>query len=206
MKKLIRLAAGGLVFSIGLMAQSATAIKPAASPSLEQRALEQRVRAIEDRDAILKTLYQYAYLIDFGHEIREYTNLYTDDAIFQPNAANGNTPTSPGAVVGRAGLEKWITNEWQVRERLIGMGHYRIHETIGSDVALDGDRATVRSYFQTTDNDNGRIYIVSIGVYQDQLVRSPDGRWRIKERLLQRQGSVAPGTAGAPLGRAGSPQ
>jgi hypothetical protein len=196
MRILIRLAAGGLVFSLGLMAQSATAIKPAATQSLEQR-----VRAIEDRDAILKTVHEYAYLIDFGHDVHEYTDLYVDDAIFQPNAANGATPTSPGAVVGRQGLEKWITNEWQVRERLIAMGHYRIHETIGSDIALDGDRATVRSYFQTTDNDNGRIYIVSIGVYQDKFVRSPDGRWRMKERLLLRQGSVASGTAGAPVVR-----
>lgn len=191
---MIRLAAGGLVFSIGLLAQSATAIKPAASQSLEQR-----VRAIEDRDAILKALNQYTYLVDFGHEVREYTDIYTEDAIFQANAANGNLPTSPGAVVGREGLEKWITNEWQVRDRLIAMGHYRLHIFSEPEITLDGDRATARSYFQTTDNDNGRIYVVSIGLYEDKFVRSPDGRWRMKERLLMRQGGVARGTAGAPL-------
>jgi hypothetical protein len=189
MRTLIGLAAGCLIFSSGLMAQS----------SGKPLTLEQRLKAIEDRDAILKVLNQYAYLVDFGHDVSQYTDLYTDDAIFQPNAANGATPTSPGVSAGRAGLEKWIINEWQMRERLISMGHYRLHMFNEPEIVLDGDRATARSYFKTTDNDNGRIYVVSIGLYEDKFVRSPDGRWRMKERLLTRQGGVARGTAGAPL-------
>jgi hypothetical protein len=190
-KTVIRLAAGSLALAIGLIAQS--------PKSGAKHSLEQRVKAIEDRDAILKVLNQYTYLVDFGTDVHEYTDLYTDDAIFQPNAANGATPTSPGASVGRAGLEKWIINEWQMRDRLIAMGHYRLHVFNEPEINVDGDHATARSYFQTTDNDNGRIYVVSIGLYQDKLVRSPDGRWRMKERLLMRQGGVGRGTAGAPL-------
>jgi hypothetical protein len=196
----MNLAVACVGLSVGLTAQSSAPKKPAGKVSLEQR-----VRALEDRDAILKTMYQYAYLIDFGHEVREYTDLYTEDAIFQGNAAAGALPTSPGAVVGRPGLEKWITNEWQGRERLIAMGHYRIHEMNEPDITLEGDSATVRSYFQTTDNDNGRIYIVSIGVYQDKFVRSPDGRWRMKERLLLRQGSVARNNAAGGAGGRDAP-
>lgn len=205
MKQLARLAAGCVGFSLGLAAQTSVPAKPPVSASLEQR-----VRAMEDHEAILKTMYQYAYTIDFGHDVREYTDLYTDDALFQSIAAPpaGSTSNSgpsaregsargAGAVVGRQALEKWITNEWQMRERLLAAGHYRIHEMNEPDISLDGDRATVRSYFQTTDNDNGRIYIVSIGVYQDQFVRSPDGRWRIKERLLLRQGAVSSNASGA---------
>ncbi len=192
MRKLISCVFECLLCSAVLLAQSSP--KAPAKPSLEQR-----VRAIEDRDAILKVLNQYTYLVDFGSDVHEYTDLYTEDAIFQPNAANGATPTSPGASVGRAGMEKWITNEWQMRDRLISMGHYRLHVFNESEIAVDGDHATARSYFQTTDNDNGRIYVVSIGLYEDKFVRSPDGRWRMKERLLRRQGNVARGTAGAPL-------
>ena len=192
MNKLMQLAAACVGFSIGLTAQSPAPAKPPANVSLEQR-----VRALEDREAILKTMYQYAYTIDFGQDVREYTDLYTDDAIFQSVAAQPSasalstaaSATARGAVVGRQALEKWITNEWQMRERLLAAGHYRIHEMMEPDITLDGDRATVRSYFQTTDNDNGRIYMVSIGVYKDQFVRSPDGRWRMKERLLLRQGA-----------------
>ena len=198
MNRLLRLTCGCPLFSIALMAQSAPVERQPAKPAANL-SLEQRVRAIEDRDAILKVLNQYAYLVDFGQNIHEYTDLYTDNAIFQPNAANGALPTSPGAVVGRAGMEKWITNEWQMRERLIAMGHYRLHVFNEPEITLDGDHATARSYFQTTDNDNGRIYVVSIGLYEDKFVRSPDGRWRMKERLLMRQGGVARGTAGAPL-------
>ncbi len=120
MKKLMSCALGCVLLNAALLAQSS-------SKSATKHSLEQRVRAIEDRDAILKILNQYTYLVDFGTDVHEYTDLYTDDAIFQPNAANGATPTSPGASVGRAGMEKWITNEWQMRDRLISMGHYRLH-------------------------------------------------------------------------------
>ena len=182
------LIAGCLAVAVSLMAQ-----QPA------QKSLEQRLKAIEDREAILKTMHAYAYTIDFGREVHEYTDLYTEDAVFQsvlapaPRGASNweSIARGPGAVVGREALEKWIINEWQVRDRLMAAGHYRIHEMNEPDITLDGDRAMVHSYFQTTDNDNGRIYIVSIGVYQDRFVRSPDGRWRMQERILLRQGGVA---------------
>jgi len=196
MKQWTYLTAVFLALCAALCAQSSVPAK---------QSLERRVKAIEDREAILKTLYAYTYAIDFGHNVREYTDLYTEDALFQsvaapvpgrtwsmsPTVAEGSR-TGPGAVVGREALEKWITNEWAMRERLLAAGHYRIHETIAPDVTIDGDRAYVHSYFQTTDNDSGRIYMVSIGVYRDELVRSADGHWRIRERLLLRQGGNAP--------------
>ena len=160
--------------------------------------LEQRVRAIEDKEAILKTMYQYAYTIDFGKDVHEYTDLYTEDAVFQNNLSVTSTTATPevtrpstGAVAGRQALEKWITNEWQNRERNRAAGRYSIHLMVEPDITLEGDHATVRSYFQTTGNDNGRIYFISIGLYKDLFVRSPDGKWRMKERLLVRQGPVA---------------
>lgn len=198
MKSLILLMASGSIVPIGLPAE------PAAEKATETHTLEQRVRAIEDREAILKTMYDYAYALDFGKDVREYTDLYTDDAVFQsvpppPTgaavpadlAARAEMRPAAGAVVGRKALEAWITNEWQVRDRLLAAGHYRIHEMMESDIVLDGDSATSRSYFQTTDNDNGHIFVVSIGVYKDTLARSHDGRWRLKERLLIRQGAGA---------------
>jgi hypothetical protein len=205
MKRLILLTACcGIVVPISLLAD------PPAEKSSEIRTLEQRVRAIEDREAILKTMYDYAYAIDFGKDVREYTDLYTDDAVFQsvppppPGsavpadlAARAEMRPAAGAVVGRKALEAWITNEWQVRDRLLVAGHYRIHEMMEPDIALDGDSATSRSYFQTTDNDNGHIFVVSIGVYKDTFVRSRDGRWRLKERLLIRQGAGANNAAAA---------
>ena len=74
MKKLIALIIGSVVFLLALMGQST------ARPMLEER-----VRTIEDKEAILKTMYAYAYLIDFGKEVHDYTDLYTEDAVFQNN-------------------------------------------------------------------------------------------------------------------------
>jgi SnoaL-like domain len=87
MRTLIGLAAGCLIFSIGLMAQS----------SGKPLTLEQRLKAIEDRDAILKVLNQYAYLVDFGHDVSQYTDLYTDDAIFQPTRRTARRPPAPAS-------------------------------------------------------------------------------------------------------------
>jgi len=167
-------------------------------------ALQQRVHALEDKDAILKVMYAYAYTVDFGKETREYTDLYTDDATFLsvPPPAPGS-PVAPdlaaraalrpatGAVTGRKALEDWIINEWKMRDQMLAKGHYRIHELISPDITLNGDTASTRAFFQTTDNDNGRIYAVSIGVYKGEMVRGVDGKWRIKEWLLIRQGPGA---------------
>jgi SnoaL-like domain len=203
----------GVLIPLGLIAQSAPA------KSSENRTLEQRVRDIEDREAILKTMYEYAYTIDFGNDVREYTDLYTADAVFQSVASPPRGTVGPvdlasraekrsahGAVVGRRALEAWITNEWQVRDRMLAAGHYRTHEMMEPDITLNGDSATARSYFQTTDNDNGHIFIVSIGVYKDAFVRSRDGRWRIKERLLIRQGRGANSPGAAGVSRVPGPQ
>jgi hypothetical protein len=199
MKTTIRMIAYALAAAVALMAQS-----PKEATRADGRSLEQRVRAIEDKDAILKVMNAYVYAVDFGKEIREYTDLYTDDATFLsvPPPAPGNPVPADlparaalrpatGAVVGRHAIEEWITNEWRVRDRMLAAGHYRIHELIAPDITLNGDTASTRSYFQTTDNDNGRIYAVSIGVYKGEFVRSADGRWRIKEWLLIRQGAGA---------------
>ena len=203
MKNLIASIVCCVVFPLGLMAQST------ASPTLEQR-----VRAIEDKEAILKTMYAYAYLIDFGKEVHEYTDLYTEDAVFQNNLTASTTSAAPedirpdkGAVSGREGLEKWIINEWQNRDRGRAAGRFSIHEFVEPDIVLAGDHATVRSYFQTTGNDNGRIYFVSIGQYKDTFERSADGHWRIKERLLVRQGPTGNngGNANAPGAPPASP-
>ncbi len=213
MKSYIRLMSCCVLIPLGLIAQ------PAPGKSTENRALEQRLRDIEDREAILKTMHEYAYTIDFGNEVHEYTDLYTDDAVFQSLASPPRGTVGPvdlasraekrsakGAVVGRRALEAWITNEWQARDRMLAAGHYRSHEMMEPDITLNGDSATARSYFQTTDNDNGRIFVVSIGVYKDAFVRSRDGRWRIKERLLIRQGPGANSAGGVGVSPVPGPQ
>ncbi|MEQ1883599.1 MAG: nuclear transport factor 2 family protein [Bryobacteraceae bacterium] len=197
-----------LTLSASLFAQTPKPRKATRAKSAQgqaRRAMEQRVKALEDKDAILKVMYGYAYTVDFGKETHEYTDLYTEDATFLsvPSPAPGSPVPATleeraaqrpatGAFTGRKALEGWIVNEWKMRDDLLAKGHYRIHELISPDVTITGDTASTRSFFQTTDNDNGRIYAVSIGVYKGQMVRGADGKWRIKEWLLIRQGPGNP--------------
>jgi hypothetical protein len=200
-KSILQILAFTLAFTAALPAQS---LAEKAAQRTRGRSIEQRVHALEDKDAILKVMYAYAYTVDFGKDTHEYTDLYTDDATFQsvvPPAPGSPVPAdlparaalrpSTGAVTGRKALEDWIINEWKMRDNLLAKGHYRIHELISPDITVNGDTASTRAYFQTTDNDNGRIYAVSIGVYKGEMLRGADGKWRIKEWLLIRQGAGA---------------
>ncbi len=53
---------------------------------------------------------------------------------------------------------------------------------------IDGDRATVRSYFCTMRETEEGPLLYSMGQYLDVFVRCTDGRWRMKERHLSREG------------------
>ncbi len=106
MTTLIRFAIACAAVPIGLTAQSATEARSSKNPSLEQR-----VRALEDKEAILKVMYQYAYTIDFGHDVNEYTDLYTDDALsFRATRRRTLRREHPP---GKAGVLYWVARGWR---------------------------------------------------------------------------------------------
>jgi hypothetical protein len=65
-------------------------------------------------------------------------------------------------------------------------------------IAVDGDRATARSYVHAVLQavpDDGASWVEAVGHYDDELVRTPDG-WRIARRAT----SIARVSAGAASG------
>jgi hypothetical protein len=52
-------------------------------------------------------------------------------------------------------------------------------------IRVQGDRATVESFFIGFNADDGRPQLFLIGRYTDQMVRCPDGAWRFQERVFE---------------------
>jgi hypothetical protein len=72
----------------------------------------------------------------------------------------------------------------------------RKHTLLSPRITVDGDEATAFSYYSTlNDNEDFGPRMISMGTYTDRLVRCPDGRWRIKERVTVRQSQDVPGSA-----------
>ncbi len=147
------------------------------SQTLER--LEQRVQALEDERSILDTLYAYGHSLDYG--IRdEWLDVWTEDAVLVWPHWTFTGPTEIGTA---------FDDHSHAPEA------FHKHLLIEPRVVLDGDRASVVSYFaRLNDSPTGPI-VRSFGRYLDQVVRCSDGRWRIAQRLTEREGLMP----GAPV-------
>lgn len=138
--------------------------------------LERRLRALEDERSILDTLYAYGHALDYGWR-DVWLDCWTETAVLRwPHAA--------------------YTGHEEIGAAFDGHSHaperFHKHLLVEPRIRLDGDRATADSYFARLDNGDEGPYVRSFGRYRDVLVRCPDGRWRIQERLAERE-SLVPG-------------
>jgi ketosteroid isomerase-like protein len=136
--------------------------------------LEARLRRLEDEREILDTLYQYGHSIDYGWR-EEWLDCWTEDAVLRwPHAT----------YAGRAEIGRAFDGHSHAPDA------YHKHFLAEPRIRLSGDRATVDSYF-TRINDSPQGPVVrSFGRYRDVVVRCADGRWRIKERVLERESLI----------------
>ena len=142
--------------------------------------VEARRRRLEDQNEILDTLYQYGHSIDYGWR-EEWLDCWTEDAVLRwPHAT--------------------FTGRTEIAGAFDGHSHapdaYHKHCLVEPRVRCSGDRATVDSYFMRINASAVGPVVRSMGRYRDVLVRCPNGRWRIKERLLERESLIpnAPAT------------
>ncbi|HEX5586010.1 MAG TPA: nuclear transport factor 2 family protein, partial [Acidimicrobiia bacterium] len=112
----------------------------------------------EDRDEILQLLYRYNHTIDAG-DAEGWADTWTDDGVFDAG----------GSVLrGRAELVGFASGVSGVR-----------HVVMNPLVDVTGDRARVRAYLMLLVG--GAIGM--IGVYDDEVVRTPSG-WRFAARTF----------------------
>lgn len=137
-----------------------------------------RLETLEDERAILRTLYQYGHCVDYGRE-KEWVDCFTEDATYVRKGA-GLTHR------GHAELARFIATHTRAPER------YHKHLLVNPVITLQGDEATVESYYVRIDEGEPAPYVISMGRYHDRMVRCPDGKWRFKERRIEREAN-APG-------------
>jgi len=160
----------------------------------ENSELLNRVRALEDREEILRTINQYGHTIGFGDQ-KGWLDCFTDDALFEVHPRKGTIKgTHPhpeilagsvGGVIrysGRDELSRFISKHPSPPAR------YHKHMAIDPIITLDGDSATVVSFYVRLDaGKDGSPYLTAFGIYRDRMVRAADGRWRIRERIAETQ-------------------
>jgi uncharacterized protein (TIGR02246 family) len=113
---------------------------------------------VEDRDEILQLLYRYNHAID-GGDANGWADTFTEDAVFD---AAGNV------LSGRDALKNFAAGF-----------KGRRHVVANPLVQIDGDTATVRAYAVVFSGTTPSV----IGVYEDELVRTPTG-WRFAKRVF----------------------
>jgi hypothetical protein len=148
------------------------------SARIEIDAVLRRLQVLEDERAILNTLYRYAHCIDYGLQ-DEWVDLFTEDGVYHRRGPNIRHE-------GREELRKFIPTHTHAPQR------YHKHVMVEPIITLNGDEATVVSYWTRLDDGPDGPYLLGFGRYHDRLVRCPDGRWRFKERAIEREARINP--------------
>jgi hypothetical protein len=131
---------------------------------------EQRLQAIEDKQAITETINSYGPALD-DERREDYLDLWTE----------GASLTWPGSrVIGHDALGAAFDAHSRPPGSLKPM-----HMVSNIRIFLDGDRAEASSYWVRLNGDASGVTPFAYGRYRDVLVRCPDGRWRFHERTTE---------------------
>lgn len=145
-----------------------------------------RLSALEAERDIADTISRYSHAIDYGLD-DEWLDCFTADGMIEVRSGAGRTS---GRAAGSPPLGREGTHTG--REQLLGFIHaqsrppdaWHKHVVSQTRIQLDGNSARAISYLIRVDDAAGSLHVYSMGRYIDTLVRSPDGRWRIAERIV----------------------
>jgi hypothetical protein len=147
--------------------------------------LASRLQLLEDERGIRATLYRYGHSIDYGLE-EEWVDCFLPDGRYvlryPTGAPAGRTPR---VFQGRGEIAGFVAAHSRAPQR------YHKHLLVEPVIAIDGDRATVSSYFVRVDAEGTQRVILAFGRYLDTMLRCADGLWRFAERIAEVE-SIAP--------------
>ncbi len=134
--------------------------------------VEERLRRLEDREAISRLLMEYKRRLD-ARDLAAYSRLFARDGEWW-----GRTGRARGPEAIRAMLEEKLTPSPPAP------GPTDYHLMTNESIELNGDQATAESTFVViTRSEQDTPIVRLLGRYQDQLVRE-DGEWRFASRRV----------------------
>lgn len=139
----------------------------------EFTALQSRLQALEDRNAILDRLSQYGHALDYG-DFDRLVDCFTSDAVRETRRLDGSVHRWEGS----AGTIDFATRHSHAPEQ------YHKHLVLNSLIDVHGDTADVVSYmFRFDPRENEPSFVWGMGRYVDEMKRDDDGVWRIRRRV-----------------------
>jgi uncharacterized protein (TIGR02246 family) len=129
-------------------------------------------RMLEDEKAIRDLILRYCFLVDgiVGRDADAFAAMFTEDGVW-------NSVTMGKHVEGRKELRDFISQVYS------GDAIYR-HLIANILIAVDGDRATARSYVHVSNLATGTPVCLMIAFYEDELLRQ-NGTWLFKTRNVR---------------------
>ena len=141
-------------------------------------ALGARLRILEDERAIVETLHRYGHAMDYGPDAA-FVSCFVVDGSWDVRMRRSRAGFT---CRGHAEIAASLAAQTSVRVPAL----YAKHIIVDPRITLDGDRASVVSYFLRVEpKHDGPTQIVASGRYLDRLVRSDDGSWRFEERIAE---------------------
>lgn len=128
--------------------------------------------AIEEKDAIREVLAEYCFALD-GGRYDDMAALFTEDGTWETAFGKG---TGRAAIAGHAR---------DIRARAGDNRPRAVHLVTNIAIALDGERAEVRSNWILVQNSPEGPEIGSGGAYADEMVKQ-HGRWLFRYRKIDR--------------------
>jgi ketosteroid isomerase-like protein len=141
-----------------------------AAPRTRLDALEQRLRVLEDKEAIWLLFMEYKKHLD-ARDFKAYASLFTDDAVWAGNL---------GKAVGPQEIEDLLVRTLEVYPSDLERTYHLVMNPI---IHVNGDTATSKSNWgYITRSQNDRPVFEMLGRYSDELRRTPDG-WKFSRRV-----------------------
>ena len=163
-------------------------------------ALVERLTKLEDERAILKTVNAYSYGLDYKN-VDEVVSYFTPDAVLDvltgahARLAKGTRHEKGTIHHGRDQIAAFFqaVNEWGSSPV---PGHHCVTNVV---IDWDGDTASVVSTLVAIAADpagrggtvvGGTTSVVGYGRYVDRMVRSADGTWKFKSRIIDWEAGI----------------
>ena len=137
--------------------------------SAAQKTIEERFRALEDRQAIYQVVCGYGYAVD-GLNAGGVGSFYTDDGVY----AVGDV----GKMEGRKTIEAITRDPGHLAYVAAGCAHI----STPPYVEIDGDRAIATCHTMVNMHGDSGFFIGRLSASRIELARQADGGWKIVYR------------------------